>query len=96
LVARRRLAMLQLAIFAVAALVLGQSLSLALIGIALGLAGSMIMGGLMSSLLFDVKPRDPLTFVTVAAVLTLVALIASYLSARRATKVDPVVSLRYE
>jgi putative ABC transport system permease protein len=133
-VARRRLAMLLLAIFAVAALVLaalgiygvmsysvterahemgirmalgasragvlrmvlGQSLSLTLIGIALGLAGSMIMGGLMSSLLFDVKSRDPLTFVTVAAVLTLVATIASYLPARRATKVDPVVSLRYE
>jgi putative ABC transport system permease protein len=77
-------------------MVLGQSLSLTLIGIALGLAGSMIMGGLMSSLLFDVKSRDPLTFVTVAAVLTLVATIACYLPARRATKVDPVVSLRYE
>jgi putative ABC transport system permease protein len=77
-------------------LVLGQSLSLTLGGIVLGLAGSLILSGLISSLLFDVKSRDPLTFATVAAVLTLVALIASYLPARRATKVDPVVSLRYE
>jgi len=76
--------------------VLGQSLSLTLGGILLGLAGSLILSGLISRLLFDVKSRDPLTFATVAAVLTLVALIASYLPARRATKVDPVVSLRYE
>jgi len=76
--------------------VLGQSLSVTLGGIALGLAGSLILSGLISRLLFDVKSRDPLTFATVAAVLTLVALIASYLPARRATKVDPVVSLRYE
>ena len=75
---------------------LGQSLSLTLGGILLGLAGSLILSGLISRLLFDVKSRDPLTFATVAAVLTLVALIASYLPARRATKVDPVVSLRYE
>ena len=75
---------------------LGQSLSLTLGGILLGLAGSLILSGLISRLLFDVKSRDPLTFATVAAVLTLVALTASYLPARRATKVDPVVSLRYE
>jgi len=47
-------------------------------------------------LLFNVKPRDPLTFSLVAVLLTLVALIASYLPARKATKVDPVISLRYE
>ncbi|HVP45371.1 MAG TPA: ABC transporter permease [Bryobacteraceae bacterium] len=133
-VARRRLAMLLLALFAVVALVLaavgiygvmsfsvtqraqemgirlalgasrasvfrlvlGQSLSLTLAGGALGLAGSLVMAGLISSLLFNVKPRDPLTFSLVAMLLTLVALIASYLPARKATKVDPVVSLRYE
>jgi putative ABC transport system permease protein len=77
-------------------LVLGQSLWLALAGVALGLAGSLVMAGLISSLLFNVKPRDPLTFSLVAMLLTLVALIASYLPARKATKVDPVVSLRYE
>jgi putative ABC transport system permease protein len=77
-------------------LVLRQSLSLTLIGVALGLAGSLIMAGLISSLLFNVKSRDPLTFTLVALVLTLVALVASYLPAYRATKVDPVISLRYE
>jgi len=77
-------------------LILGQSLSLTLAGVALGLAGSLVMAGLISSLLFNVKPRDPLTFSLVAVLLSLVALMASYLPARKATKVDPVVSLRYE
>jgi predicted permease len=77
-------------------LVLGQCLSLTLVGVALGLAGSLIMAGLISSLLYHVKSRDPVTFALVALVLTVVALMASYLPARRATKVDPVVSLRYE
>src|SRR5947207_1275106 len=77
-------------------LVLRQSLSLTLIGVAVGLAGSLIMAGLMSSLLYNVKSRDPLTFTIVALVLTLVALVASYVPAYRATKVDPVISLRYE
>src|SRR5438445_13241350 len=77
-------------------LVLGQSLSLTLAGVAVGLAGSLILAGLLSSLLFNVPARDPLTFVLVAFGLTAVALVASYLPARRATRVDPVVSLRYE
>jgi len=77
-------------------LILGHSLSLALMGVALGLAGSLVMAGLISSLLFNVKSRDPVTFTLVALALTLVALAASYLPARRATQVDPVVSLRYE
>jgi predicted permease len=77
-------------------LVLGQSLVLTLAGIGLGLAGSLAMAGLISSLLFNVKSRDPLTLALVAVGLTLVALLASYLPARRATQVDPVVSLRYE
>jgi putative ABC transport system permease protein len=77
-------------------LVLGQSLSLALAGIALGLAGSLIMANLMASLLFQVPPRDPLTFALVALVLTASALLASYLPARKATQVDPMISLRCE
>lgn len=77
-------------------LVLGQSLSLALAGIALGLAGSLIMANLMASLLFQVPPRDPLTFALVALILTASALFASYLPARRATQVDPMTSLRCE
>ncbi|PYT30577.1 MAG: ABC transporter permease [Acidobacteria bacterium] len=77
-------------------LVLGQSLALTLAGIGLGLAGSLAMAGLISSLLFNVKSRDPLTLALVAVGLALVALLASYLPARRATRVDPVVSLRYE
>jgi len=77
-------------------LILGHSLSLALMGVALGLAGSLVMAGLISSLLFNVKSRDPVTFTLVALALTLVALAASYLPARRATQAEPVVSLRYE
>ncbi len=77
-------------------LVLGQSLSLTLAGVALGLAGSLILANLISSLLFQVPPRDPLTFALVALVLTASALLASYLPARRATQVDPMISLRCE
>jgi putative ABC transport system permease protein len=77
-------------------LILGQSLALTLSGIALGLAGSLAMAGMISSLLFNVKSRDPLTLGLVALGLAVVALLASYLPAHRATRVDPVVSLRYE
>jgi len=77
-------------------LVLSQSLTLALVGIAVGLAGALIIAGLISSLLFNVGSRDPWTFALVALALTAVAMLASYLPARRATKVDPVISLRYE
>jgi putative ABC transport system permease protein len=77
-------------------LVLGQSLSLALAGVVVGLAGSLMMANLMASLLFQVPPRDPLTFALVALVLTASALLASYLPARRATQVDPMISLRCE
>ena len=77
-------------------LVLGQTLSLTAAGVTLGLAGSFLMTGLISSLLFDVKPRDPLTFALVALLLTLVALFASYVPTHRATRVEPVISLRYE
>jgi ABC-type antimicrobial peptide transport system permease subunit len=77
-------------------MVLGQGLRLAAIGTALGVAGALIVSHLMTGLLYGVTPTDPLTFVGVALVLTLVALAACYIPARRATRVDPLVALHYE
>jgi len=68
----------------------------ALAGVAIGIAAALLLTQLMRSLLFGVSAQDPLTFACVAAVLILVALLASYLPARRAMLVDPVVALRYE
>ncbi len=77
-------------------LVVGQGLRLTMVGIVLGLATAFGVTRLMESLLFGVSTTDPLTFSLIALLLGLVALLACYIPARRATKVDPMVALRYE
>ena len=82
--------------FDVLKLVVRQGMVLVVIGVALGLAGAFALTRVMSSLLFGITTKDPITFAAVAALLTFVAFIACYVPARRATKVDPLVALRYE
>jgi putative ABC transport system permease protein len=77
-------------------LVLGQGLALASIGLALGLAASIAGTRLLKSMLFEVQPNDPLVYVAVAVLLGVVALVAGYIPASRAAKIDPVVALRQE
>lgn len=77
-------------------LVLGQGLGSALIGAGIGMAASLAITRLLQTMLFGVKPTDPATFFLVGLLIVGVALLASYLPARRAIKVDPIVALRYE
>ena len=77
-------------------MVLKNAMLLAVIGIAIGLGGAFGLTRLMRGLLYGVKPTDPAVFAGVAILLAMVALLASYLPARRAVRIDPMVALRYE
>lgn len=77
-------------------LVVGQGLRLALVGVGIGLIGSLALMRLMSTLFFNVSAHDPLTLVSVCAVLTAVTVLACYIPARRAMRVDPMIALRHD
>jgi putative ABC transport system permease protein len=77
-------------------LVIGQGMKLALLGVALGTIAALFATRLMTSLLFNVSASDPLTYGAIAALLVLVTLLACWIPARRATKVDPMIALRCE
>jgi putative ABC transport system permease protein len=77
-------------------LVIGQGMKLAFVGVVLGLVVSVAVAQLMKALLFGVSATDPLTFAAIGLLLTAVAFLACWLPARRASKVDPMVALRYE
>jgi ABC-type antimicrobial peptide transport system permease subunit len=80
----------------VLSLILGQGLRLALLGAAIGLAGSLALTRVIASELFGVKPADPATLIGAVLSMLGIALLAAYLPARRATRVDPVIALRHE
>jgi putative ABC transport system permease protein len=77
-------------------LILGKGFKLTFAGVCIGIAGALCLTRFLSSLLYGIKPTDPLTFIAVSLILMGVALLACYIPARRATKVDPMVALRYE
>ena len=77
-------------------MVLKQGSRLACLGIAIGAAGALAATHLMTRFLYDVQPTDPITFVAVSILLMAIALLACYMPARKAMKVDPMILLRYE
>jgi len=77
-------------------LVLRQGLRLLVIGVLVGLAGALVLTRFLRSLLFEISPTDPATFAAVAVLLCVVGFMASYLPARRATRIDPMIALRHE
>jgi putative ABC transport system permease protein len=80
----------------VLAMVLGRGTTLTVIGTVIGIGGALVLARLIESLLYQIPPRDPATYVSVSLILALVAMVASYVPAHRASKVDPMVALRYE
>jgi putative ABC transport system permease protein len=77
-------------------MIMGQGLGLVFAGLVIGLAGALALTRLMSTLLFGVTPTDPMTFAGVALVFLIAALLACYVPARRATRIDPLIALRSE
>lgn len=77
-------------------LVVGQGIGLAMIGVGIGIAAALGTTRFLQSMLYGIRPNDPLTLVTSGVLLIIVGLFACYIPARRATKVDPMVALRYE
>ncbi len=77
-------------------LILGQGLALAGLGLALGLAATVASTRLLTGMLFRVQPNDPVVYLAVAVLLGIAALVASYVPARRASKIDPLTAIRQE
>jgi putative ABC transport system permease protein len=80
----------------VRSMVVLQGMKLALLGVVIGVASSLALARVMKSMLYGVKPWDPISIIVVAILLTAVTLLAAYIPARRASRVDPMVALRYE
>jgi ABC-type antimicrobial peptide transport system permease subunit len=77
-------------------LVVGYGARIALVGVAIGIVSALLLTRLLRDFLYGVSPADPVTFLAVAAILVFVGLLASYLPARRASRLDPLIALRHE